>query len=1151
MKESSYNQARKFNEITFGYTLIELLAILIILSAIALITTPIVLNVIEMAKMHAAEVSVTSYVKAIEDKIVSSSYDIEKYQDRDNYAYDEIDVDIKGKPPTDGSYSLKDGIVRNGTFCINDYVVDYENGESKVTDKGCVTAGAKLLGRVKLSNTSGIYTYPTGGTFEVVENISGGTLTCTSNNTNVATCSISGNTITVTPGTTKGTATLTIKSAATTSYKEGQATYVVTTKAGVLSVTATGYSGVYDGKTHGITVTSNGATIKYSTDNKTYSSTKPTYTNVGTYTVYYEVSKTGYTTVTGSKQVIISKASGSVVAPTAKTLTYTGSAQSLVNAGSSSTGTIQYKLEGGSYSTSIPTATNVGTYKVYYKVVGDSNHNDVAEASISVTIGKASNTLTLSSSSGNYTYPTSGTFTVTKNLSGGTLTCTSNNTNVATCSISGNTITVTPGTTKGTATLTIKSAATTSYKEGQATYVVTTKAGVLSVTATGYSGVYDGKTHGITVTSNGATIKYSTDNKTYSSTKPTYTNVGTYTVYYEVSKTGYTTVTGSKQVIISKASGSVVAPTAKTLTYTGSAQSLVNAGSSSTGTIQYKLEGGSYSTSIPTATNVGTYKVYYKVVGDSNHNDVAEASINITIGKGTNTLTLSANSGSYTYPTSGTFTVTKNTSGGTLSCSSSNTSIATCSVSGTTITVTPGSTEGNAILTIKSAETASYKEGSATYVATTKRELLSVTATGYTGVYDGLSHGITVTSSGATISYSTDNKTYSSTNPTYKNAGTYTVYYKVVKSGYQTVTGSKQVVISKADGYINLSETSGVVKIGASRQITTIKRSGAISCKSNDESIATCSISGTKLTVKGISSGTTTIQINSVEVINYKAASVTYTIEVLKSLSNIVKLGDYVTYVPTTTSYTPNATLTGCNGTTACGTIEPLNPSELTSWRVLKINNDGTIDIVSTNVSNQLIHFYGKTGFINYVKVLNEASIAYRNYTYASKTRAFGYNGQTQQITNTTKLTSTTAPWTYSYTSNDSNEAYGGGDIMYLDDINQMNLAGISLNASNKSGTDESYLIASRLYTYSHSDYLKSTNWTFSIRYITTINPTIIQQGSYAVPYQHSTDCENCTKINYSEGNFHVSGYFRPIVTLKSRIAVTGSGTASDPYVLN
>lgn len=70
-------------------------------------------------------------------------------------------------------------------------------------------------------------------------------------------------------------------------------------------------------------------------------------------------------------------------------LTYNGREQVLINKGSAEGGQMRYKLGGGRYSTELPTATNAGTYTVYYKVVGDASHNDTAEQSITVKIGKA------------------------------------------------------------------------------------------------------------------------------------------------------------------------------------------------------------------------------------------------------------------------------------------------------------------------------------------------------------------------------------------------------------------------------------------------------------------------------------------------------------------------------------------------------------------------------------------------------------------------------------------------------------------------------------------------------------------------------------------------------------------------------------------
>lgn len=70
-------------------------------------------------------------------------------------------------------------------------------------------------------------------------------------------------------------------------------------------------------------------------------------------------------------------------------LTYNGQVQALINPGSTEGGIMQYRLDNGTYSTTLPTAVDAGTYTVYYKVVGDAAYNDTAEQSITVTIDKA------------------------------------------------------------------------------------------------------------------------------------------------------------------------------------------------------------------------------------------------------------------------------------------------------------------------------------------------------------------------------------------------------------------------------------------------------------------------------------------------------------------------------------------------------------------------------------------------------------------------------------------------------------------------------------------------------------------------------------------------------------------------------------------
>ena len=83
--------------------------------------------------------------------------------------------------------------------------------------------------------------------------------------------------------------------------------------------------------------------------------------------------------------------SNRITPPTAQeNLTYTGQEQALITAGSvTSGGIMQYSLtENGTYSQDIPAGTDAGTYTVWYRVIGDANHNDTAPASVEVSIGK-------------------------------------------------------------------------------------------------------------------------------------------------------------------------------------------------------------------------------------------------------------------------------------------------------------------------------------------------------------------------------------------------------------------------------------------------------------------------------------------------------------------------------------------------------------------------------------------------------------------------------------------------------------------------------------------------------------------------------------------------------------------------------------------
>ena len=104
-----------------------------------------------------------------------------------------------------------------------------------------------------------------------------------------------------------------------------------------------------------------------------------------------------YAPATGTVTIKVNKATPTFTAPTAQeNLTYTGQEQALITAGSvTDYSTMQYSLtENGTYSQDIPTGTDAGAYTVWYRVIGDANHNDTAPASVPVRIGKKPLTIT-------------------------------------------------------------------------------------------------------------------------------------------------------------------------------------------------------------------------------------------------------------------------------------------------------------------------------------------------------------------------------------------------------------------------------------------------------------------------------------------------------------------------------------------------------------------------------------------------------------------------------------------------------------------------------------------------------------------------------------------------------------------------------------
>ena len=136
-------------------------------------------------------------------------------------------------------------------------------------------------------------------------------------------------------------------------------------------------------------------------------STLTTKDNVGTVKITVKIGevdlnsdgKPEYNAYTGTDAITVSvtlkETSTVTAAPTAiPDLVYKGSNQALITAGTATGGTLYYKLNNGTYSKDLPTAQDAGDYTVYYKVVGDDDHENTEERSFTVTIRKAAVTIT-------------------------------------------------------------------------------------------------------------------------------------------------------------------------------------------------------------------------------------------------------------------------------------------------------------------------------------------------------------------------------------------------------------------------------------------------------------------------------------------------------------------------------------------------------------------------------------------------------------------------------------------------------------------------------------------------------------------------------------------------------------------------------------
>ena len=387
--------------------------------------------------------------------------------------------------------------------------------------------------------------------------------------------------------------------------------------------------------------------------------------SVGKHIFRFSATCDGYEKMSGDIVVTVQKAdirSSLITPPTEQeNLTYTGQEQALITAGSvANYGTMQYSLtESGTYSQDIPTGTDAGTYTVWYRVIGDENHNNTAPASVAVSIGKKPLTITgvtaaskpydgttnadiTSVTFDNVTLNRGTDYTVTASFDDASVGNGKNITATVTLmeqaaknyALEQSNFTTTGNITKAAAPDFTKKTALVIVNGHEKTYTVTLPALPTLETPKEYGALTyeigeiklnDGYyTSGAKVENGKLTLPIQKNDV------ETTGSVGTVTVV--IKSTNYEDITLTVNVnATNKLVPTVTAPTANALTYNGTEQALVTAGKTTGGTMLYRLDDSKWSEQIPTAKNVGKYTVWYKVQGNAEYADVAEQSLTVTV----------------------------------------------------------------------------------------------------------------------------------------------------------------------------------------------------------------------------------------------------------------------------------------------------------------------------------------------------------------------------------------------------------------------------------------------------------------------------------------------------------------------------------------
>ena len=584
-------------------------------------------------------------------------------------------------------------------------------------------------------------------------------------------------------------------------YKEATGTYNLVIKNADMTVTASNYEGTYDGKNHSGSVSApSGATITYSESaTGTFSGTNPSYINAGTKTVYYKVTKQNYNDVSSSFTVTINKANMTTSAGDVD-VTYDGnphsSTVSVTKVVSTDTHTIEYSVDGGAYTTTLPTYTDVCNHTIDYRVKSSNYNDSTGKYTIKIKPKAIEATIT----------PYTGTYDGNKHT--GSISVTTPDPGAATITYATSatgtyTSTIPEFDQAGTHPVYYKINAT-NYVEKTGNFLVTINKAKIVSSASNVDVTYNGSEYSSTINvskvvpTDPHVIKYSVDGGEYTDQVPKYSDACNHTIKYKITSANYIDFDGEYTFKIAKAKIQAVVESID-VTYDGkphsSTISVYKVVETDPHAIEYSVDEGPYTTTVPSYTNACDHIIAFRITSPNYETFDGSYSIKITKAK----ITASANDIEVMYdgnPHSGTVEINTPIVDVTTTYSSSYT--------GTYTTRNPSYTNpGTYVVYYKVTDpSGNYDEfeGSFTIIII---GFIQASAQNVNVSYDGLPHTGTVKveqpKSGYTIYYSLDESHFTTSNIEFVNVNkkAQTVYYKIEASKFVTYTGTFTVKINK------------------------------------------------------------------------------------------------------------------------------------------------------------------------------------------------------------------------------------------------------------------------------------------------------------------------------------------------------------------